>query len=86
MLQDTALINQYIILWWEIIECTLYYIRAVFEPAGAAKSLTSFLTSLLRWHKSIANLTSYAWPTPSKLIVLTCKRHSCSSACETSIS
>ena len=46
-------------------------VRAVSELANAAKSLTSFMTSFLRYHKDIVNLPmyfGYAWPNPSKII------------------
>ena len=60
-------------------------VRVVFGPASAI-----FISSCFRrCHRDIANLPEYfghAWPTPSKIIVSTCKRLSCFSACKTSTS
>ena len=70
--------------WWENMECII--VRVVFEPASAAKSLTSFLTSFLRCHKDITYLYEYfghAWPNPSKIILSTCKGLSWFSAYKT---
>ena len=59
--------------------------ETVFETTIPAKSLTSFL----RCDKDIANSSRYfgqAWLNPSKIIISTCKRLSCLSACKTSTS